>query len=354
MKKNRSTLITGGAGFIGANLAHRLITQGENVIVFDNLSRSGSEKNLQWLKDTDDSSRLEIKIADIRDQNAIESCLHQVDSVFHFAAQVAVTKSLQNPLEDFDINLRGTLNLLEILRTMKKPPFLLYTSTNKVYGKLETLQIVETNTRYTLSDTYANPGISEKQNLDFHSPYGCSKGGADQYIIDYARTFSIPATVFRMSCIYGPHQFGNEDQGWVAHFLFRVLQNQPLTIYGDGKQVRDILYIDDLLDAFLQARTHAALCSSKAFTIGGGWHCTVSILEFLEQIKSIHGSLPAVQFAPWRLGDQVYYVSDTTSFESTCEWRVKTDIHCGIGKLYKWIKSSLNKKMCTNVGEVVR
>src|SRR3954470_3232450 len=245
-------LITGGAGFIATNVADRLLRQGCRVRLFDNLSREGVEENVQWLR-AEHRGRVEFRFGDVRDSTAVRNALLGVRRVFHFAAQVAVTTSLVDPFLDFDVNARGTLNLLEAVRAMDNRPSLLFTSTNKVYGHLEDLALRSGARRYEPEPTVARRGISEARPLDFHSPYGCSKGASKQYVLDYARTFSLPAVVFRMSCIYGPHQFGTEDQGWVAHFLRSAAAGNPITIYGDGHQVRDVLFIDDLVDALLVA-----------------------------------------------------------------------------------------------------
>ena len=253
-----TVLITGGAGFIGTNLAHRLLTENRRVRIFDNLSRAGVERNLDWLVRKHDPGLLEIRIEDIRDGAAVEKAVDGAGEVFHLAAQVAVTTSIEKPLEDFDINVRGTLNLLEAVRRQPRPPAMIYTSTNKVYGNLENISLQRNGTRYEPSDPgILKNGVSEMQALQFWSPYGCSKGTADQYILDYARVYGLQAVVFRMSCIYGPHQFGTEDQGWVAHFLIRGGTGAPITIFGDGLQVRDILYVDDLVEALLTAGQNA-------------------------------------------------------------------------------------------------
>ncbi|NLG17131.1 MAG: NAD-dependent epimerase/dehydratase family protein [Fibrobacter sp.] len=346
MKNGEKVVVTGGAGFIGTNLCHRLLCDGHEVLLYDNLSRKGSEKNLQWLTSTHGLS-LQVKIADVRDRAALREALKGADRVYHFAAQVAVTKSLDDPLFDFDVNLRGTVNVLEAIRDQKTPPFLLFTSTNKVYGRLNDLQLVEDRLRYSIADD-SFEGIGEKRLLDFHSPYGCSKGGADQYVVDYARTYGIPATVFRMSCIYGPHQFGNEDQGWVAHLLFRAIEGSPVTVYGDGRQVRDLLFIDDLVEAFLLAYSHKDLCAGEAFTIGGGPRRTMSLLELIESIKSLHGATPPVTFAQWRTGDQKYYVSDVSKFQKLTGWEIKTGTSEGVSKLYRWIVESRIKETALN------
>jgi CDP-paratose 2-epimerase len=339
-KKQRPVLITGGAGFVGSNLANRLLTAGRPVILFDNLSRPGVEHNVKWLRERHgDLVRLEV--ADIRDPHAVRNVVKQASQVFHFAAQVAVTSSLVNPIYDFEINARGTLNLLEAIRSVDNPPPLVFTSTNKVYGGLPDVMLEKKESRYEPENSEIREnGINEQRPLDFHSPYGCSKGTADQYIIDYARTYSIPAVVFRMSCIYGPHQYGNEDQGWVAHFLITTIDERPLILYGDGKQVRDILFIEDLLDAFLLAQEKMDEISGQAFNIGGGAANTVSLVELIHLITSTHGKAPGVQFDSWRPGDQRYYVSDTRKFQNATGWKPKVNVEQGVGKLYNWLCES--------------
>jgi len=332
-------VITGGAGFIGSNLAHRLLSSGHRVMLIDTLARPGVEKNLEWLINTH-GSLLDIEVADVRDMSALRKLIRNASHVFHFAAQVAVTSSLTNPLEDFDINARGTLNLLETVRSLTNPPKLLLTSTNKVYGNLTQLEFVKDRTRYVPRDvSIAAAGINESRSLDFHSPYGCSKGAADQYVLDYARTYRLPALVFRMSCIYGPHQYGNEDQGWVAHFLIRSLQDKPITIYGDGLQVRDILFVDDLVDAMLSAQQNIEATAGHAFNIGGGPRNTVSLLELLDLITEVHGRDGAVKFESWRAADQRYYVADNTKFQTATGWEPRVDVREGIRRLYQWLKT---------------
>src|SRR3954464_14242724 len=280
----RPVLITGGSGFIGTNLAHRLLSAGRPVLLFDSLARPGVEQNLRWLHDTH-GSQVEIEIAETRDADAVRRAVNRASQVFRFAAQVAVTTSLTDPLEDFEVNARGTLNLLEAIRAQPTPPPLVFTSTNKVYGSREDIGRRRRHLRYEPVDPgLRQTGVSEARPLDFHSPYGCSKGSADQYVLDYARTFGLPAIVFRMSCIYGPHQFGNEDQGWVAHFLIRALTDAPITIYGDGLQVRDILFVEDLVDALLLAQEGMHSLAGRAFNIGGGPERTTSLVELVETI----------------------------------------------------------------------
>jgi len=331
-------LITGGAGFIGANLAHRLLSLGNRVVLLDNLSRQGVEKNLQWLIETH-GNNVDIEVPDVRNLDAVKAAVKHATQVFHLAAQVAVTSSLVDPIEDFEINARGTLNLLEAIRLSSHKPSLVFTSTNKVYGDLADLNFIRTGTRYGLEDRdLSRDGISERRPLDFHSPYGCSKGAADQYVLDYARTYKLPAVVFRMSCIYGPHQFGNEDQGWVAHLLITSLAGKPITIYGDGMQVRDILYVDDLIDAFLLAQQHIQSLSGQAFNIGGGPENTVSLLELIDLIREMGDGTQRLHFEKWRLADQRFYVSDTAKFRSATGWHPKTNVREGVKKLHDWLR----------------
>jgi CDP-paratose 2-epimerase len=339
-KVRRSTLITGGAGFIGINLAARLLADKRDVLIFDNLCRPGVEQNLRWLCDTYGNG-LQVEIADIRDPCLLRKAVQNATQVFHLAAQVAVTTSLETPLEDFDINVRGTLNVLEAMRGMDDPPALVFTSSNKVYGALEDVLLHDTRLRYEPSDLQVRrTGIDETRPLDFHSPYGCSKGAADQYVLDYARSFGLPAAVFRMSCIYGPHQFGNEDQGWVAHFLIRAMEGEPITIYGDGRQVRDVLYVDDLIDALLVAQRNIAQLSGKAFNIGGGTSNTLSLLEFIEHIAELEGVRPKLRFGEWRSGDQKHFVSDITRFRRATGWSPKVSVRDGIAMLASWIHAT--------------
>ncbi len=334
---DRPALITGGCGFIGINVAHRLLSQERPVLLLDNLSRPGAERNLQWLKQTH-KGRLRIEAADVRDAHALRNAVHGAAQVFHHAAQVAVTTSLVNAIHDFEVNARGTVNLLEAIRAQDDPPPLLFTSTNKVYGGLPDLKLRARHGRYEPEDAATREsGVDEARPLDFHSPYGCSKGAADQYVLDYARTFGLPAVVFRMSCIYGPHQYGNEDQGWVAHFLIRAMQNQPITIYGDGMQVRDILFIDDLVDAFLAAHANMSTLSGQAFNIGGGPANTISLIELLDLIETFQGRRPALRHSAWRPGDQRYYVSNTSRFQTATGWKPRVGVRQGVRRLQEWL-----------------
>jgi CDP-paratose 2-epimerase len=336
-------VITGGAGFIGTNLAHKLLSEGERVLVLDNISRPGAERNLRWLLDTH-GKRVQVEFADVRNPYAVRRAVRNASHVFHFAAQVAVTTSLANPRHDFDVNALGTLNLLEALRASDNSPPLIFTSTNKVYGGLDDVTLSSDSGTYKpLDANLRERGIDESRSLDLHSPYGCSKGAADQYIIDYARTFGLPAVVFRMSCIYGPHQMGNEDQGWVAHFLISALEGRPIVLYGDGMQVRDLLYVDDLIDAFLLARENIRRLSARAFNIGGGPEYAISLLELIEMIEALGGARPHYEFQDWRPGDQRYYVSDTRKFRNATGWRPKVDPKLGLGKLYHELARGLEQ-----------
>src|SRR5215210_2849771 len=334
---DKVVVITGGSGFIGTNLADRIASSGRRVRLLDNLSRPGVENNLRWLRDTH-GDRVSIEIADVRDAAAVRRAVAGAETVFHFAAQVAVTTSLDDPGHDFDVNVRGTLNVLEAARTQEEPPAVLFTSTNKVYGGMEDVPLRRRAKRYEPADeTLRACGFGEQRPLDFHSPYGCSKGAADQYVLDYARSYAMRTAVFRMSCIYGPHQFGTEDQGWVAHFLIRALDERPLTLYGDGMQVRDILYVEDLVRAFLLAEQNIASLAGQAFNMGGGPDNTVSLLELVELIGSLHGRRPKVLHEDWRTGDQRYYVSDFAKFEAATGWRPRVNVREGVSNLYNWL-----------------
>jgi CDP-paratose 2-epimerase len=333
------TLITGGAGFIGSNLAHRLLGSGRRVRVLDNLSRPGVEQNLQWLREQH-GPLLDVMVADVRDAAAVAQAVPGVSQVFHFAAQVAVTTSLEQPVQDFEINARGTLNVLEAVRAAPRPPPVVMTSTNKVYGGLDDIALAVHAGRYAPVDAaMAAHGVPESRSLDFHSPYGCSKGTADQYVVDYARSYGLTTLVFRMSCIYGPRQFGTEDQGWVAHFILRALRGEPITIYGDGMQVRDILFVDDLVDAFLLAEQQGARLSGRAFNMGGGPGNAISLLDLLDSIEDLSGTRPQVEFDRWRTGDQRYYVSDTRAFQDATGWQRRVEAREGISRLYEWLAS---------------
>ncbi|GEO39378.1 NAD-dependent dehydratase [Skermanella aerolata] len=336
-RTDKPVVVTGGAGFIGTNLADRLVREGNRVIVYDNLSRPGVEQNIEWLKATHGNA-VTFELADIRDPYVLRDAVSHAGRMFHFAAQVAVTTSLVDPVADFEINARGTVNLLEAIRAHPEPPPLVFTSTNKVYGKLADVALELDGKRYAPTDAAIDArGIDESRPLDFYSPYGASKGSADQYVLDYCRTYDLPTAVFRMSCIYGPHQFGTEDQGWVAHFLIRALQDEAITLYGDGYQVRDILFVEDLVDAFMLAQANMPAIRGQAFNIGGGPANATSLVELLDRIGEAAGCRPEIAYGPWRPGDQLYYVSDTSKFGEATGWKPRTGIAKGIGLLADWL-----------------
>lgn len=336
----RKVLVTGGAGFIGVNTCARLLAQGRQVVVYDNLSRRGAELNLRWLRDQGAFTFVQADVRDGAMLAKVFSAHADISVVIHLAGQVAVTTSVQNPREDFEINALGTLNVLEAVRQGPARPLLIYASTNKVYGGMEDVDVQEKETRYAYQDF--PDGIPETRLLDFHSPYGCSKGAADQYVHDYARIYGLSTVVMRQSCVYGPHQFGLEDQGWVAWFMIAVLLGRPITIYGDGKQVRDVLYVDDLVDAYCAAIARRDLVQGRIFNIGGGPTHTMSVwAEFGPLLENLHGRPIAVQHADWRPGDQPVYVSNIARARQELDWQPKLSVAEGVGKLYAWLRDNL-------------
>src|SRR5689334_7183023 len=318
--KTRSVLIFGGAGFIGSNLAHHLLTRTDaKVHVFDNLSRAGVRHNLDWLsKAAESSGRLKITLGDIRDAALVMRAVADAGEIYQFAAQVAVTTSLTDPRLDFEVNLGGTFNILDAARRSGNKPFLLFTSTNKVYGDLGLGAPVRRNERYIHP---GHRGVSESQPLDFHSPYGCSKGAADQYVHDFGRIYGLPTVVFRMSCIAGPRQFGTEDQGWVAHFVYSALQEETVVIYGDGRQVRDVLCVDDLLRAFEAARLNIETTRTEVYNIGGGPQNSVSLLELMDEIELLTGRSMDRVLHERRPGDQLVYITDNGKIQRDTGWK---------------------------------
>jgi CDP-paratose 2-epimerase len=336
-------LITGGAGFVGTNAADRLLRAGRRVRILDDLSRPGVERNLAWLQ-AEHGSRLEVEIADLAEPGVAERAVRGTGDIFHFAAQVAVTTSLIEPLRDARVNVSGTLNLLEAARARPRPPALVFTSTNKVYGSLPDVPLVADEQCYAPADAVlAARGIGEDRPLDFCTPYGCSKGAADQYVLDYAKSYGLPTVVLRMSCIYGPHQFGTEDQGWVAHFVSQAVSDQPITIFGDGKQVRDILYVEDLVDALVAAMENAPRLAGRAFNIGGGPANAISLLELVALITELRGEQPELRMRPWRQGDQRYYVADPRAFGRATGWQPTVTPTEGVGALCEWLQSARDR-----------
>ncbi len=336
-------LITGGAGFIGCNLARRLLGRGHHVTVYDNLSRPRTPHNLAWLEAyaAEAPGQLSFIQADVRDAEAIAAAARDVEAIYHLASQVAVTTSVQDPRNDFEINALGTFNVLEAARLAPGRPAVFYASTNKVYGGMEDLAIVEGPTRYSYRDLPR--GVSESQPLDFHSPYGCSKGAGDQYVRDYHRIYGLSTVVFRQSAIYGPRQFGVEDQGWAAHFVIAAQTGRPISIYGDGKQVRDMLYVDDLIDLYELALEKIDIAKGKIYNVGGGPDNTLSIwAEFAPMISSFAGrTIEPARYGPWRPGDQPVCILDISKAEAELGWRPKVGVEEGMRRLWDWVAANI-------------
>ena len=333
-------LVTGGSGFIGSNLAESFLADGHEVFVLDNLSRPGVEQNLEWLT-ARHGNRVHPVMADLRDEDALRDTVREAGAVIHLAAQTAVTTSLTDPLADFEVNARGTLNVLEAVRATGRRIPVLFASTNKVYGCLDDLEMGEAADRHVPADEALRAkGIGEDRPLDFHSPYGCSKGVADQYVLDYARSYGIPSAVLRMSCIYGPRQFGTEDQGWVAHFLIRALSGEAITLYGDGKQVRDILHVSDAVAAYLAAWDRIEAVAGQAFNLGGGPANAVSLRQVLAQIEAVAGRPLDLRFSDWRAGDQRYYVSDPRKIAAALGLPPARSWREGIADLAAWLSQA--------------
>ena len=335
--QNRRVLVTGGAGFIGINASKRFILDGWDVTIVDNLSRMGGPDNLEWLKSCGD---YHFKKMDIRDYQSIKGLFQQerFDVILHLAAQVAVTTSVSDPRTDFEINAFGTFNLLEASRQFNPGAFFIYSSTNKVYGGMKDIRIIERNSRYE----YANlpNGVNENTPIDLYSPYGCSKGAADQYVIDYSRIYGIQTVVFRQSCIYGPRQFGVEDQGWVAWFIIAAVLGKKITIYGDGKQIRDVLHVGDLIEAFMKAIEARETVSGKAFNIGGGPKNTLSLLELLELLQDRLKRPVTFSFDGWRPGDQKVFVSEITKAGEALQWTPSINAKNGVNNLIEWVQEN--------------
>jgi CDP-paratose 2-epimerase len=332
-------VVTGGAGFLGCNLVDRLCAEGRSVLVVDNLARDRVAENLEWLT-TRHQRSLAAEIADIRDPAVMREAACGATAVIHLAAQVAVTTSVLDPVEDFEINARGTLNVLEAVRNVAPDAPVIFASTNKVYGELiPRSEMVRGETRYRPRDESLSRGFDEATPLSFHSPYGCSKGVADQYVIDYSRIYGLRSIVLRMSCLYGPRQFGTEDQGWVAHFLIAAMTGRPITIFGDGFQVRDVLYVDDAVSAYVAALNHLADTSGRAFNLGGGPQNAISLRDLLALITELAGREPELAIEPWRPGDQAWYVTDTSAFTRATGWRPRTGVNEGLRRLAAWVKT---------------
>jgi CDP-paratose 2-epimerase len=332
-------LITGGAGFIGSNYVHRLLKRGEKVTIFDNFVRAGAPRNLEWLKKEFGENAFEVVVADIRDADRIAEAAREADVIVHLASQVAVTTSVTNPREDFEVNALGTFNVLEAARLSGKKPIVLYSSTNKVYGGMDDVEVVEDETRWHYKDL--KYGASEEQPLDFHSPYGCSKGTGDQYVRDYYRIYDIPTVVLRQSCIYGPRQFGVEDQGWLAWMLIAAVTGKPLTIFGDGKQVRDVLHVDDLLNAYDLAIAKIDIAKGQVYNMGGGVGNVLAIWsEFGPMIERLLGRKMEVARGDWRPGDQKVFYADYRKAERELGWKPQINLEDGIERLFQWVQEN--------------
>jgi CDP-paratose 2-epimerase len=329
-------VITGGAGFIGTNVADHHLQAGAHVTLIDNLSRPGSESNVEWL--TSRHPRVSFVRGDVRRLDAAaRAAIDAADVVYHFAAQVAVTTSVTDPVTDFEINACGTFNVLEAVRQSPSRPALVYSSTNKVYGKLDDLDVTERSLRCELVDLPC--GVPETRPLDFYSPYGCSKGAGDQYVRDYARMYGLDTIVFRQSCIYGPHQFGIEDQGWVAWFAIRAAQQRPVTIFGSGRQVRDVLYVGDLIAAYDAALANIETTRGQVYNIGGGPANTLSLLELVDMLEATHAAPMDVRFDDWRPGDQAVYISDIRKAAADFGWTPQVQPRDGVRHLVAWLES---------------
>lgn len=335
----KNYFITGGAGFIGSNYVNRLLEQGERVTIYDNLSRAGAARNLAWLQDKFGAKAFQMVMGDVRDAELLLSASREAEAIIHLAAQVAVTTSVTKPREDFEINALGTFNVLEAARQNERKPTVIYASTNKVYGEMEDVKVVEDDTRWRYADLPM--GCPETQALDFHSPYGCSKGCGDQYVRDYARIYDLPTVVLRQSCIYGERQFGVEDQGWVAWMIIAAITGRMLTINGDGKQIRDVLYVEDLLNAYDAAISRIGTIKGQVFNLGGGPNNTMSIwTEFGPMLEKLLGKKVPIQRGDWRPGDQKVFVADIRKAGAELDWKPKTGVVDGVGRLFSWVKEN--------------
>lgn len=337
--KSKKVFISGGAGFIGSNVANFHLNKGDFVTVFDNLSRAGTEKNIKWLKAHKNKKNLKFIKGDIRDSNKLNKSVSNFDVIYHLAAQVAVTTSMTDPRSDFEINALGTFNMLEAFRLKSSKAIFIYSSTNKVYGNLEDLNCIVKKGRYVFANKKYSKGVSEERGIDFHSPYGCSKGAGDQYVRDYGRVFNLNTLVFRQSCIYGQRQFGNEDQGWVIHFVRTILNNGTLKLFGDGMQVRDILHVDDLINAYQLAIKNTKVSRGEIYNIGGGVENSISLLELVSILQSKVSHKIKLKHFDWREGDQKIYISDNTKLKNKLNWKPLINKESGIDMLIDWANS---------------
>ena len=336
---NKNYLVTGGAGFIGSNYVARLLGRGEQVTVYDNLSRAGGPRNIEWLRSTFGIDSFHLVIGDLRDAALLTATARQADVIVHLAGQVAVTTSVLHPRQDFADNALGTFNLLEAARLSGRNPVVIYASTNKVYGGMEDVPIVERERRYEYADQPF--GMPETYPLDFHSPYGCSKGTGDQYVRDYARIYDLPTVVFRQSTIYGPRQFGIEDQGWMAWFMIAAILGRPISIYGNGKQIRDMLYVEDLINAYDAAIGRIEAVAGQVFNVGGGPANTISIwAEFGPALEEMMGREIPITRGDWRPGDQKVFVADIRKAALELGWQPQVNLLTGMRKLFDWVQQN--------------
>lgn len=335
----KNYLITGGAGFIGSNYAHKLLQRGEKVTIYDNLSRSGAPRNIAWLKETFGDDAFSLIVGDVRSADDMQKAAQEADVIVHLAGQVAVTTSVTDPRHDFEANALGTFNALEAARLSNRNPIFLYASTNKVYGGMEDVKLREDATRWLYADlTY---GCAETQPLDFHSPYGCSKGTGDQYVRDYARIYGLRSVVFRQSCIYGPRQFGIEDQGWLAWMMIAAVTGRKITIYGDGKQVRDVLHVYDLLNGYDAAIEKADSAKGQVYNMGGGTRNVLAVwAEFGPILERLLGEKIEVERGDWRPGDQRVFYADYRKAQRELGWEPKIDLEEGMEMLFNWVKAN--------------
>jgi CDP-paratose 2-epimerase len=332
-------LVTGGAGFIGSNYVHRLIQRNEHVTIFDNLSRAGAPRNVAWLKEKFGDDAFRLIVGDVRSADEVKEAAKDADIIVHLAGQVAVTTSVTNPRDDFEANALGTFNALESARASGRNPIFIYASTNKVYGGMEDVDLFEEATRWRYKDL--THGCPETQPLDFHSPYGCSKGTGDQYVRDYARIYDLRSVVFRQSCIYGPRQFGIEDQGWLAWMTIAAVTGRRITIYGDGKQVRDVLHVEDLLNAYDAAIENIDIAKGQVYNMGGGTRNVLAVwAEFGPILEKLLGKRIEVARDDWRPGDQRVFYADFRKAGRELNWEPKIDLEEGIELLFNWVKEN--------------
>jgi CDP-paratose 2-epimerase len=335
----RNYFITGGAGFIGSNYVHRLIQRGDQVTIYDNLSRAGAPRNIAWLEETFGKDTFKLIVGDLRNADLLAESAKEAEVIVHLAGQVAVTTSVTNPRADFEANALGTFNALEAARLSEKDPIFIYSSTNKVYGGMDDVEIIEEATRWRYKDLVE--GCPETQTLDFHSPYGCSKGTGDQYVRDYARIYGLRSVVFRQSAIYGTRQFGVEDQGWMAWFVIAAVTGRPITIYGDGKQLRDMLWVEDLTEAYDLAIEKIDLVKGRVFNMGGGAQNTISVwTEFAPKLGKLLGEKIEYARGDWRPGDQRVFYADIRKAEKELGWKPRTNLEEGIEMLFAWVTAN--------------